>query len=1042
MPPLVLHALPQPPQFAGSVDVSTSQPFEARPSQFAKGAVHVGMEHADETQVSVPPLVLHALPQPPQLFGSVAVFTHVLPQRLGNEALLHAATHVEPLHAVDPPLGAAGHVAHTPGAGPQSKVPEGHDPHVPPPQVAPLGHALPQAPQLFGSVVVFTHVLPQRLGNEALLHAATHVEPLHAVDPPLGAAGHVAHTPGAGPQSKVPEGHDPHVPPPQVAPLGHALPQAPQLFGSVVVFTHVLPQRLGNEALLHAATHVEPLHAVDPPLGAAGHVAHTPGAGPQSKVPEGHDPHVPPPQVAPLGHALPQAPQLFGSVVVFTHVLPQRLGNEALLHAATHVEPLHAVDPPLGAAGHVAHTPGAGPQSKVPEGHDPHVPPPQVAPLGHALPQAPQFFGSATVFTHALPQRLGNEALLHAATHVEPLHAVDPLVGAAGHVAHVLLQSIVPTGQLLQTLAPQPAGQLEPHMPQFFASLDVLTSQPFEARPSQFAKGAVHVGWEQAEETQRSVPPLMLHALPQALQFAGSLDVSTSQPFAGFPSQSALGGVHVSTQALFAQVSVPPAAVQVFPHCEQLFMSLVVLTSQPLEASLSQSAKPALHAVMVHVRTPPALVQASVAWLVLHEVLQSPQWLVVVIVVSQPFLGLLSQSAKPALQFKSVQLPPTQDSVAPPAMLHGFAQPPQLLASVFRLISHPFDALWSQSSKPVLHDVTEQTKPVEVLLHASVAWLVLHVLPHAPQLLVVVIAVSQPFAGLLSQSAKPGAHVILHVDATQVPVPPLWLHAFPHAPQWLGSLVRLISQPFAAFVSQSPKPTRHATIVQLDAMQASIALSVLHARPQPPQSFTLLVVLISQPLPGLPSQSAVPGVVHFDTVQTPPMQTSDALVALHACAQEPQLFESVARLISQPSEASLSQSWKLAGLQDVTEQVDAAHDSTAFWVLHGVAQAPQWVGSVARSTHAALAPPPGGQSVGVPAWGHDSPQLIPSQVATPCAGMGHTPHDAPHELVETSSKQVAVDPTAQLWVPAGQTQFPPWQTAPLVHAMPQAPQFS
>jgi hypothetical protein len=180
--------------------------------------------------------------------------------------------------------------------------------------------------------------------------------------------------------------------------------------------------------------------------------------------------------------------------------------------------------------------------------------------------------------------------------------------------------------------------------------------------------------------------------------------------------------------------------------------------------------------VSVHVRAPLTLVHASVAWLVLHDVLQLPQWLVVVIDVSHPFLGSPSQSASPAAHARIEQLPPTHDSVAP-LVLHGLAQPPQLLTSVFRLISHPFDALWSQSSNPVLHDVIEQVKPVLVLLQASVAWLVLHVWPQAPQLLVVVIGVSHPFATLPSQSAKPGAHTILHVDPTQLPVPPLWLHA-------------------------------------------------------------------------------------------------------------------------------------------------------------------------------------------------------------------------------------------------------------------------
>jgi hypothetical protein len=256
----------------------------------------------------------------------------------------------------------------------------------------------------------------------------------------------------------------------------------------------------------------------------------------------------------------------------------------------------------------------------------------------------------------------------------------------------------------------------------------------------------------------------------------------------------------------------------------------------------------------------------------------------------------------------------------------------------------------------------------------------------------------------------------------------------------LASLVVLISHPFAGLASQSANPALHAATTHFDAVQVSVALFVLQARPHPPQLFALLVMLISQPLAGLPSQSARPA-AHFDTVQTWAVQTSAApAVMLHAWLQEPQLFGSCAMSISQPSEASLSQSWKPV-VHALTEQADAAHDSVAFWVLHGLAQAPQWLGSVVRLTHAALVPPPGGQSVGSVACGHDSPQLVPSQVETPFAGMGHTLHDEPHELVETLRKQVAVDPTAQLWVVAGQTQFPPWQTDPPVQAVPQAPQF-
>lgn len=150
------------------------------------------------------------------------------------------------------------------------------------------------------------------------------------------------------------------------------------------------------------------------------------------------------------------------------------------------------------------------------------------------------------------------------------------------------------------------------------------------------------------------------------------------------------------------------------------------------------------------------------------------------------------------------------------------------------------------------------------------------------------------------------------------------------------------------------------------------------------------------------------------------------------------MFGSSAISISQPFEASRSQSWKPV-LHDATAQVEAAHVSTPFAVLHGVVQAPQWAGSVARLTHAAFGPPPGGQRVGV-AWLQDAPQLVPSHVAIPFVGIGHSLHDAPHELVDELFRQVVADPTPQLCVPAGHTQLPPWQTVPPEQTVPHAPQ--
>lgn len=90
----------------------------------------------------------------------------------------------------------------------------------------------------------------------------------------------------------------------------------------------------------------------------------------------------------------------------------------------------------------------------------------------------------------------------------------------------------------------------------------------------------------------------------------------------------------------------------------------------------------------------------------------------------------------------------------------------------------------------------------------------------------------------------------LHTPATQASVPPLMLQWAPQAPQLAGSVAVWVSQPFAGFVSQSAKPELHATTLQVDAAHFSTALLVLHAALHPPQFATSFVVFTHDaPLP-------------------------------------------------------------------------------------------------------------------------------------------------------------------------------------------------
>src|SRR5579871_2807841 len=73
--------------------------------------------------------------------------------------------------------------------------------------------------------------------------------------------------------------------------------------------------------------------------------------------------------------------------------------------------------------------------------------------------------------------------------------------------------------------------------------------------------------------------------------------------------------------------------------------------------------------------------------------------------VSQPFIGFPSQSAKPALHLPRTQLPAAQLAVALGSPLQGWLQAPQLAGSLKTDVSQPFISLLSQSAKPKRQEV-------------------------------------------------------------------------------------------------------------------------------------------------------------------------------------------------------------------------------------------------------------------------------------------------------------------------------------------------
>jgi hypothetical protein len=89
-------------------------------------------------------------------------------------------------------------------------------------------------------------------------------------------------------------------------------------------------------------------------------------------------------------------------------------------------------------------------------------------------------------------------------------------------------------------------------------------------------------------------------------------------------------------------------------------------------------------------------------------------------------------------------------------------------------------------------------------MHTEVPLLVEQAAPQPPQWAALMRrSTSQPFAGLLSQSAKTASHApSRQTPASQRAEALANAHARRHAPQWVGLTRRSASQPFAAFSSQ------------------------------------------------------------------------------------------------------------------------------------------------------------------------------------------------------------------------------------------------
>ncbi len=130
----------------------------------------------------------------------------------------------------------------------------------------------------------------------------------------------------------------------------------------------------------------------------------------------------------------------------------------------------------------------------------------------------------------------------------------------------------------------------------------------------------------------------------------------------------------------------------------------------------------------------------------------------------------------------------------------------------------------------------------------------------------------------------------------------------------------LTSHPFAGLRSQSAKPGAHESITHVPISHRAVALARLQTLPQPPQWFALARVSMHTP----PHRTAPPLQPELHARVAP----SHAGVApVHRSPQRPQL-SLVPSGVSQPLDGSVSQSPKLSAHREIVHR-PAVHAATA-----------------------------------------------------------------------------------------------------------------
>ena len=221
-------------------------------------------------------------------------------------------------------------------------------------------------------------------------------------------------------------------------------------------------------------------------------------------------------------------------------------------------------------------------------------------------------------------------------------------------------------------------------------------------------------------------------------------------------------------------------------------------------------------------------------------------------------------------------------------------------------------------------------------------------------------ALQVPLAPLSRQRASlPAQPQIIDCGAPQrrpLPPPPWSEQSLLHEPQRCVAALTFVSHP-SSFngeigVAQLPKPGRQVDVHWPLSQAREATLVPEQTRPQPPQLFTSLVLVVSQP-------SSAAGAAGREQLLEPALQPDTQSPPLHARAltpvesqlrpQAPQLSTLVERSVSQPFVTSPSQSPVVPG-QVAMLQRPAVQAGVPVGVVHTLPHAPQFCRSDCRST--------------------------------------------------------------------------------------------